>query len=551
MRRKTFGLFILAFAFLTGPARAETFCVGAAKASLDPADVSPPVPIGDIFLGGFGLGSVRPAEAVDLDGYFVTAFVVASTNKSSALAFVSNDTQGSFTAYKRGPWGLRDIARKIEAETGGVIPRGHVIVSSDHSHAGADTTGVWGGLPDAYMEFFRDQHVAAVKTALDGCSPAVLSVGATDTRQEFERGGGLLNSQFDEPPNARVDDELRVLVARNPTTSDIQAMMINFAAHATVMGSGNRILSPDWPGPVRKLARQEWGVDPAVVMVGSNGRTQPRDRGCPDPNAANQQLCANEEYGARVFEAVQAAVTNSETRPVQGSELGGATLFIRVPAHNAALLVLNSVGGAPCLVEPRDNEACAPISRAITPPWLTGNVIGTWVSVARVGDVFFGGSPGEAYPDVHFAAEERVRSAQDHFTFGLANDQLGYLVAPIEGYGQVAVGGTPGDAEGVDPHRELDQAIRDLNEQLGTDVPPPGRPLTQTRDNDNFLFNVAPEIGEQVKCTMLKGARRLGFGNAPLSDPPQCATWLAEPNDLPEEDAIEGIRETLPPPPIP
>ena len=91
----------------------------------------------------------------------------------------------------------------VEEATGGAIAREHVIVGSDHSHAGPDTTGVWGGLPDSYLAFLRDQTVGAILDAYAARRDAELWTGSADATD-------LINSQFPQPPN----DERRRRAAR-------------------------------------------------------------------------------------------------------------------------------------------------------------------------------------------------------------------------------------------------------------------------------------------------------------------------------------------------
>ena len=68
-------------------------------------------------------------------------------------------------------------------------------------------------------------------------------------------------------------------------------------------------------------------------------------------------------------------------------------------ATNAPILGLN-VAGQP---------AGAELNRAITPPWLTGNVLGTITGSARIGDVLLSTMPGEAYPQIPLKVRELVQ----------------------------------------------------------------------------------------------------------------------------------------------
>ncbi len=97
--------------------------------------------------------------------------------------------------------------------------------------------------------------------------------------------------------------------------------------------------------------------------------------------------------------------------------------------------------------------------------------------------------PGEAYPQI--ALEVAARSpARGHMTAGLAQDQLGYLIAPYESY--------------PEPIR------RSFFNQRGDEVSP--------IDNDNYFFNVSQTMGERVTCSALRGAAR------PSAAAPGCAT---------------------------
>ena len=437
--------------------------VGAAKRDITPtADTAPPDG-SSVFLGGYGLGPERPSTGV-LEPIYVRAFVVNGPN--GTLAFAQNETQGMFAAYEQGPYGLLDVAAAVEAATGGGIPRSHVIIGSDHSHAGPDTIGVWGGVPESYLTYLRDQTVAAIVAAYESRTPAELSIGAVDATD-------LIRSQFDEPPNAVVDGELRVLVATEPDdATSVIAAMINFSAHATVMGSDNTLISGDWPSVVASSIESELGIDTALVMVADVGRTQPqRDIGGGDTNEERLR-----SYGALVEERALLAMADLE--PVEGDEVSVTQRFLRETYTNPILpfVVLQGL-----------------ILRSNTPPWLSAEeeTIGTVVSAARIGNVLFAAVPGEGYPAIQLAMEERVE-AQQHFFFGLANDQLGYLIAPEEGYPDI---------------------------------------LAAAPDNDNAVFNVSSQIGDHVQCALLAAAADIELLVEP--DEARCAQYADENAQIP------------------
>lgn len=416
-----------------------------------------------MFLGGYGFGPGRRSTGV-LSPIFVRAMVISNGVKT--VAFAANETQGTFAAYKRGPFGLSDVRQAVARASSGAIAASHIVVSSDHSHAGPDTTGVWGGLPGAYMSFLFDQTVGAIIDAWNNMRPAELRLGSVDATE-------LLRSQFNEPPNDQVDGELRVLAAYEVDDPQrLRALLINFSAHATVMGASNTLISADWPGVVAEQSESEFGLDGAVVMVGDVGRTQPADRGDLDDVARLQ------EYSERVQAKVRAAMQNLQ--PVHGAVIEGKEFFLREPYGNP--LVNYSL-------------LASLVSRSLNPPWaeLEGTLVGTVVSAVRVGELLFAALPGEGYPAIQFELQQRV-VAQKHFVFGLANDQLGYLISPEEGY-----------------------------EQVRAAAP----------DNDNAIFNVSPSIGDHVLCVALDAAVAVGFEmREPLA---KCERWADEDRSLPSQ----------------
>src|SRR4029453_8622927 len=420
----------------SGGASGTTLLVGSAKRDISPTESTAP-PDGQVFLGGYGIGPVRRSTGV-LAPIYVRSFVVS--NGTDIVAFAENETQGAFASYKSGAFGSTDIAAAVEAATGGRIPRTHVIIGSDHSHAGPDTTGVWGGMPNEYLQYLVDQTVGAITDALAALRPARLLVGTADATD-------LLRSQFNEPPNDLVDGELRVLIAQDRDNGAKSAALINYAAHATVMGSDNTLISADWPGVVAADAERTLGFETAVVMVADCGRTQPNDGSVPG-NTEPERLQA---YADLVSERVRQAAAN--LREIHGTEIDASQLFLRerFANPNVPFTVLGAL-----------------VSRNAGPPWAEDEVVGTVVSAARIGNLLLAAMPGEGSPAIQFALEARV-PAEEHFIFGLANDQLGYLIAPESGYPQV-------------------QAAYP--------------------DNDNALFNVSPAIGDHVMCTLLKPTRR-------------------------------------------
>jgi hypothetical protein len=466
------------------------FRIGFAKESVDPRAAE--IASGQLHLGGYGIFPTRPTVGplVDGDGTVehIYARAMAVTNRSGKTILLGAlENQGTFAAYKQGPYGIWDIRQQVAHDTG--VPADMIVVNSDHSHAGPDLIGLWGGVPISYLQYVHDQTVRALEEAYAHRVRAALLVGSDIPTMPDPATGGyvpgtatpgetFVHSQFSQDtqtgyPDQNVDTQLRVLQAVDEKGHAL-GTLINYAAHATVMGGGNVRYSADWPGRVARATETALSEPVALTMVADVGRSQPprpiSDPQSGKPGHVSGDVDALDTYTRLltpwVIEAVRSAVA------VKGDQISGTEVFTREPATNPALLGVSYTGEVPL----RGYGAY----RSGTEPWVAGNVIGTVVSAHRIGDLLLTAAPGEAYPDIRFGLQKQVAGTQAVFTFGLANDQLGYLIAPTTEYGWITAS-NPG--------------------------------------NDNSFFNVAPAYGDHVMCTETAAALSLGFTATPASAP--------------------------------
>jgi len=479
--------------------------VGFAKESLDPTAAE--LASGNFHLGGYGILPTRQSTGplVDGDGtveHIYARAMAVSDRDGHTMLLGALENQGTFTADKQGPYGIWDIRRQVARDTG--VPVDMIVVDSDHSHAGPDLIGLWGGVPVSYLRYVHDQAVRALDAAYHRRVPAQLLVGTDQPTMPDPQTGGyiagtatpgefLVHSQFGKDTqtgydDSAVDTQLRVLQAVD-AGGNMLGTLINYAAHATVMGGGNVLYSADWPGRVARATEDALGEKVAVTMVADVGRSQPpRPHSNPQCSQPGQETCDVDQLDTytRIFtpwvlQAVAQAV------PVQGSGVDGREVMTREQGVNGALVGVTYTGEVPV----RGYGAY----RSATPPWFTGGVVGTFASAHRIGNVLLTAAPGEAYPDVRFGVSREVSGEQALFTFGLANDQLGYLIAPTTEYGWIT---------------------------------------TSQPGNDNSFFNVAPQYGDHLMCTQTALAVEVGFtptGDAqpygPDAPAPPCAALTA------------------------
>jgi hypothetical protein len=212
-----------------------------------------------------------------------------------------------------------------------------------------------------------------------------------------------------------------------------------------------------------------------LAMEGANGGTQPCRPACaftkptnPGYDIADRKTAIVTNYMAHVQDSLDHAA------PVRG-EVDAAQGTIREAITGPAVLGLFTAG----------QHIGARLLRSHEPPWINGETIRTVTSALRVGGVLFAGTPGEGFPAIGDGVRDAVSGPQEVIQLGLANDQLGYLIAPLR---YVPI--------------------------IAAEVPV----------NDNIIFNVSPTIGDHVMCSDIGLALKLGFTGAA---PATCAPYDA------------------------
>jgi hypothetical protein len=461
--------------------RMPDYLVGAATEDITPS--------GTVNLGGNGLGDGRlfPDALIGRGGQGaakserikVRATVV--DDGRTAVAVASIEVQGWFAAYQDGKQGLMDMAAEI-ARRVPRLPVSHIVLASDHSHSAPDTLGVWGGPARGYLDLVKHQVVSAVTRAYASRVYANLRAGhsdASDLVYNQACSEGLNQSPEAAYPGPDLcatpgkDGMVRVVQATSPSGRHPLTFMA-FAAHATA--GGGQGIHGDWPQFLSdELSRRYGGT--GLAMVGALGGTQPCRPTCsftkhtnPGYNVKDRKTAIVLNYAAHVTDAL------AHTRRVTGP-VAAAQGFIREPIVGPAVTALfaaGQYGGARLL---RNHE----------PPWVNAQTIRTVVGALRIGNVVLAATPGEGFPRIRQDIADAVGPAAiEVMTLGLANDQLGYLIAPAS---YVPI--------------------------IAAEVPV----------NDNIIFNVSPTIGDHVACADITLVSRLRL---PVTSPPTCAPYVVE-----------------------
>jgi hypothetical protein len=471
----------------SAPARVTlpAYLVGAAAYDISPDLIG----LGTVNQGGFGLGDGSGVSSLVGRGGQnqsrtdrIKARAVVFDDGRQAIAVATIETQGYFAAYRDGLKGLSDMAA---AAANSRMPATNILIAADHTHSGPDTIGAWGGVPKAYFDFVYQRTVAAIRDAYASRAFADLTAGhsdaydliynqscpeavyqSSDDNAPAPDGGETLpcptgSAQGSNGKDGK-DGLMRVLQARRPN-GDVVVTYLAYAAHATA-GGGDGIHG-DWPQYVGDAVAARYG-GVGIAMEGAVGRTQPCRPACAFTKKTNpsfglsgrkEQITAN--YLAHVVDAVNSAT------PVHGP-VAAAKGYIREQITGPAVLALFLAGG---------KGAGARLLRSLDSPWQVGTTIRTVVAALRVGDVLFAGTPGESFPEIAFGIRDGVSGPREVITLGLANDQLGYLIAPAWSYVPITA---------------------------------------EIAVNDNSIFNVSPTIGDHVMCADIRLAHAIGFDAA-------------------------------------
>jgi hypothetical protein len=285
---------------------------------------------------------------------------------------------------------------------------------------------------------------------------------------------------------------MRVVQATAPSGSTVATLVV-FAAHSTT-NIGSQV-DGDWPQFLGDYMAQHYG-GVGIGMEGANGGTQPCRPTCSftDPNEpgytmTNRFDAIMANYSGHVADAL--AHASAVTGPVAASQR-----FIREaitgPFVNALFLGGSHTGTL--LLRSHEN------------PWMVGQTVRTVAADVRVGSLLFNATPGEGFPSIRQGVADAVTGPSMVMQLGLANDQLGYLIAPVSYVPIIAA---------------------------------------EAAVNDNIIFNVSPTIGDHVMCSDISLAKDLG-ADWTVVEPATCAPYDVQDAATPPVDQVPVGGVTVP-----
>jgi len=414
------------------PARFE---VGAASVGIDPTVTT--------YAGGFGASP--PIAAGHVVGAPLSVRALYVSNGSRAVELEAVDSQGEFAAYQEGAaYGItvarQGAARAIDADrVGPAMSAADIIIQATHGHAEPTLQGLWGPVPVAYLAQVTEAEQAALVQAARAARPAHIEVGSADATALDD----VNLAQYDAYPGWAGDPLLAVVRAVDAGTGATIATYATVPAHPDIVcGACMDALDADYPGVVRSTLEAQFG-GVAMVGPGTLGREE-----TPVQATDTHYMPLLAEQAA---DLVDVAVRGGHF--LTSDVIGASQRFVRFPGTNAALLALVEANHLPDAQKQQVLQASGqyPIDRADTAPYQVGNMVGTWLTAFRLGNVAVVSEPGEGFPEVRETIADAAWGADLVIGLSEAQDDIGYFYPAWESALAAAVYPSDGFTNSVAP----------------------------------------------------------------------------------------------------
>ncbi|HSM78089.1 MAG TPA: hypothetical protein VLT57_10705 [Bryobacteraceae bacterium] len=411
---------LLALSVLSGTATA------AVKAGAGSRVVTPDLErFSPVYMAGFG--NNRRAASIH-DDLYARCLALQFDTKSDPLVICGVDSIGIF-------W--EDAERVRELVDRQLGRHAAVIVAALHDHQAPDTMGLWGpregvsGIDEEYNSFLIDRTAEAAVDAVHSLRPATLTLARAHPPQ--------LDSFIDDdrPPVVH-DAEVLALSAASPEGPI--GTLVNWANHPETLGSRNKEITADYSGYLRSELEKRLGGVAVFVNGALGGMQSPLGSKVPDPAtgapAPDNTFRKAEIIGRAVADIAADAV--QAAKPVDIDRYEFREKLIRIPTTNQGFHAAAQAGIY------KGRKPMTADFATTTPVGMVRLLSGgkAELEIALV--------PGELYPELSVGGIERysgadfpdapeepaikksLMTAPYRMLFGLADDEIGYLIPKAE-----------------------------------------------------------------------------------------------------------------------
>ncbi len=355
------------------------------------AAVNKITPTKQVYLAGYA--SNRPNTGGVHDDIWVRALVIQVGQERFAIAVC--DLLGL----------LRDDVQRIRQRVKSVPPE-RVMVACTHVHSSVDTIGLWGPTPtqsgrdNEYVNFVIETVAKTIDEAASKLQPATIGFAKTNVE------GISYNYRIKEV----LDTEAAVLQVRSTADGKPIATLTNFACHPEVLN--NDQLTSDFCHWYYQVVEARGGG----VAIFANGALGGMISPPPDAKYEGQRgrnWAQAEQIGTtlatKALEAIANATFTDEVK------LEHFVQTYSVPLENENFKQALAIG-----VIPRG-------------PSFTDGTVTTESHLIRIGNAVLFTMPGEVQPNVGILLKRILgRYGDPVFLIGLANDELGYILAEAD-----------------------------------------------------------------------------------------------------------------------
>ena len=304
------------------------------RAGVARCDITPPIGIAH---GNWTAQAHQRAEGIDLP---LTCTALAATDGQETILLVEWELLYSPV----GPF-LAEARRRITELTG--VPADHIRLSAAHNHAGPSLVPPWfeagAEMVAPYLASLTDRLAGTCLSAWRGMRPARIAAGwgqstvNCNRRRPWQPGHPLMSPN----PDGFSDHSVGVVRIDDETGQPI-AILVNFAAHPTILAWDNRLISPDYPGTLRRVVESLTGAT-CLFLQGAAGD---QDTVVDYANQVEAARWVGRQVGleaVRVAEAIQTRPgARRVVRQIESSWTIGVSEFVPDESSNAALARVRS-----------------------------------------------------------------------------------------------------------------------------------------------------------------------------------------------------------------
>ncbi|MBE6802611.1 MAG: hypothetical protein E7530_06980 [Ruminococcaceae bacterium] len=390
----------------------ECFTVGFGKSILLPDDIETK----KYYIAGYGENN--PARGV-IDPQYAHAVYIDDNSSRGGVLLISLDVVGLLN---------KDVNIIREKLKGFCEKTGcrKIDVMSTHNHAGIDTMGIWGKLP------FTGKDPKFMEILFEGVKKAAFE--AYESRKEGNLYLGTI-----EVPDMQEDIRTPIVYSKTltrfrfkPFGEGNEIWLLNFASHSESLQGCNHLVSADFPCYLREKIKKTVGAD-TLYTVGAIGGMISMD--IPDEDILRKEFRLIESTRDIGYKLADYAISIDNEVKLE-PQINFATKEFYADVENPVLTIACDIG---IMTAEKFATKNAPLY------W----TLKSEITYYEIGDKKILLLPCEIFPELVFggalSAEESgtgkgpevnpellcdITGDRDILVFGLANDELGYVLPP-------------------------------------------------------------------------------------------------------------------------